>query len=550
MSQGLLTPRTSGVDHPRQIRAGGWSQPSSLPNSVSGIFWKHEKFGQMLIAAALAAAVGYYGILFFLFDPGNEILFYLLISSEVFHLWQITTFCHTVWRTKQPEFPFDPAYAPPVDVFITVAGEPVDLVRKTIEGAQAIDYPNFAIYVLNDGLVAGKPNWKEIEILCEELGIRCLTRRVPGGAKAGNINHALSKSSGEYVAIFDADHVPYTPFLKKTMGYFVDQRVGFVQTPQYYKNHALNHVTAGAWEQQVLFFGAICNGKNSLNSAFMCGTNLVFRRKAVVEVGGIFEKNISEDFLTSMFLHEQGWQSVYVPEILAEGLAPEDLQTYAKQQFRWARGALEVVFRFNPFFRKGLNFAQKIQYLASASQWLSGLCLAINACFPLIFFFWGLMPLATVNETVMLAFLPFILMTMLLIREMSNSQFRFQGICFCLGAFPVHIKALIHLLCGFKSRFEVTNKRRQSAHCWLLVLPLAGYIVCALAGILVCFGRHGLSAALVANAAWGLFYAAIFTPLLVGAWEKPSSQALDPLPQKQIKNQPEEVVPPNLLVKE
>ena len=502
---------------------GGAARRFPISESMSGVFSEERRLGQVLILLTLIAGALYYGVLFLFLERGDGTLYFLLVSSEAFRLWQIVTLCYTTWHTTPPSFAFDAAFEPTVDLYITVAGEPVDLVRRTITGAQAIDYPNLSIYLLNDGLVTGKPNWKAIESLCGEMGVKCLTRATAGGAKAGNINHALSKTTGEYVAIFDADHVPNAQFLKKTIGFFIDKKVGFVQTPQYYGNHALNITTAAAWAQQALFFGGICRGKNALNSVFMCGTKLVFRRRAVADVGGMFEKSITEDFVTSMFLHEKGWASVYVPEVLSEGLGPEDLSAYAKQQFRWARGGLDVVFHYNPLLRKGLSFSQKVQYLASASYWLSGLVVALNALFPLVFFFTGLTPLASVNEVLMIAFLPFMLAAILMLKELSNSQFRFQGLCFSLAAFPIYLKALLHLGCGFKPSFEVTRKRWQAETCWLLILPLGTYVGCALAGMILCFRREGFSCVLAANSAWAIFYMAAVSPILAAAWQGRSS---------------------------
>src|SRR5690606_7694254 len=120
---------------------------------------------------------------------------------------------------------------------------------------------------------------------------------------------------------------------------FQDKRMGFVQTPQYYKNQSDNVITQAAWQQQEFFFGPIMRGKDSYNSTFICGTNVVIRRKALEEVGGMFEENIAEDFLTSLFVHQHGWRSVYVPQVLATGFAPFDLLSYVKQQLRWARGS-------------------------------------------------------------------------------------------------------------------------------------------------------------------------------------------------------------------
>ena len=91
----------------------------------------------------------------------------------------------------------------------------------------------------------------------------------------------------------------------------------------------------------------------------MCGTNVAVRRTALDEVGGLCQTNIAEDFLTSLLMHERGWRSVYVPEVLAQGLAPEDFLSYYKQQHRWARGSLEVIFKYNPLRRRGLTWPQR-----------------------------------------------------------------------------------------------------------------------------------------------------------------------------------------------
>ena len=144
-------------------------------------------------------------------------------------------------------------------------------------------------------------------------------------------------------------------------------------------------VAGTAWEQQKLFFGPICRGLSRRGAAFMCGTNMVIRRKALDEVGGMCEDNIAEDFLTSFFMHQRGWQSVYVPIVLAEGLAPEDLGSFYKQQYRWARGSLEIVFKYNPFFRRGLTMSQRFEYLVASSYWLSGFIVLLNLLLPLTF---------------------------------------------------------------------------------------------------------------------------------------------------------------------
>ncbi|HUO56100.1 MAG TPA: cellulose synthase catalytic subunit, partial [Candidatus Paceibacterota bacterium] len=289
----------------------------------------------LIVNAALALV--YFTVLTFFFPVGNPVLFALLIFGEVFHLWQVLTFLFTIWNTSSPPSA-NPDFTPAVDVFIPVAGEPAELVERTVSAALRMDYPSFTIYLLNDGYVAGKENWMDIEDLAQRQGVHCITRTVPGGAKAGNINNALSQTSGEVIAIFDCDHIPHRDFLRKTAGYFKDPRMGFVQTPQFYRNFAHNYVTMSSWEQQEIFFGPICRGKNRLNAVTMCGTNMLVSRRAFLRVGGMNQDSIAEDFITGLLMHKAGFRSVYVPEVLAAGLATEDLRTYAKQQFRWARG--------------------------------------------------------------------------------------------------------------------------------------------------------------------------------------------------------------------
>jgi len=461
-------------------------------------------------------AVVYFAIITFRFAPGNAWLFGLLIAGEVFHLWQLATYAHTVVGRTRPA-PFTAAFTEPVDIFITVAGEPIAVVEETIRAAKAIEYPDFRVFVLNDGYVAKKDNWREIETLASLLGVTCITRRTPGGNKAGNINHALRLTRSPFVVVFDADHVPHPDFLKRTMGYFSDPKMGFVQTPQFYRNRDTNIVTAAAWEQQELFYGAICRGKDRVNAAFLCGTNMVIRRVALEDVGGIREDNIAEDIITSLFLHRRGWKSVYVPSVLAEGLAPEDMYSYTRQQFRWARGSLEIIFRHNPLFWRELSFSQRIQYLASASYYLSGLVVLMNALLPLVFLFTGAVPLAVTTMALAAVFLPYIFATVYLLLLSSNFTYTFRALAFSMSAFPVHVRAFGATLLRRENVFQVTAKEAVSNNDTRLAAPHIVYAAVVVLGTAVALAREGITASVVTNFSWALFNVAVFLPFIYAA---------------------------------
>ena len=481
---------------------------------------------RLLILLAGGSALIYFTAITAYFTHGNALLFSLLIFSEIFHLWQSLTFLYTVWDTKLTARS-DASYHVPVDIYITVAGEPVEIVEITARASIAMTYTEHKVFLLNDGKVAKKENWTQIEALAKRLNIECITREVPGGAKAGNINNALRQTSAPLVVIFDADHVPHPDFLQKTVGYFADPKMAFVQTPQYYVNFATNMVTEAAWEQQQLFFGPLCKGKNRLGSVFMCGTNMVLRRTAVIEAGGMCETNIAEDFLTSLFIHERGWKSAYVPEVLAEGLAPEDFLSYYKQQFRWARGSLEVIFRYNPLLRRGLSWPQRIQYLASASYYLSGFVVVINAAMPLIFFFTGLVPFQISTMNLAAAFIPYIFLNLYILQVSSNFTYTFRALSFSVSSFWLQIRAVTAVLIKEKTVFAVTSKTAIQGNFLIYATPHLIYFGLTLIGLGYATWREGISAALVTNLAWALLNCVIFSQFVAAAAPQKQTEALE-----------------------
>ena len=201
-------------------------------------------------------------------------------------------------------------------------------------------------------------------------------------------------TNAPFIAVFDSDHVADPTFLEATLGHMEDPAVAFVQTPQYYANTEGNRIAAASWAQQALFFGAIARGKDGLDAVFCCGTNVLFRREAFESVGGFPTNSLTEDFELSIHLHEKGWKSAYLPDVLSRGLGPEDMAAYVSQQQRWARGCLSGLPRA---FRAKLPLRIKAQYLLSASYFLSGWTVLIYMSFPVVRLLFGGQPLAGIN---------------------------------------------------------------------------------------------------------------------------------------------------------
>ncbi len=463
-----------------------------------------------LLATNLILLVVYFYIICFWFTVESYLAFGLLMLGQVYFFWQGITYLHTVYNTKITLKRLPSQFQPTVDIFVTVCGEPVTLVRQTILAAKKIRYPHKNIFILNDGLVARKDNWQEIEKLALQTGVTCFTRTVPGGAKAGNINFALRHTTSPFFLILDADHVPKSTILSYLLAPFIDERVGFVQSPQYYKNFAVNRLTRSAWEQQQLFFGTISCGKHRLNATTLSGTNMVIRRSAIEAVGGMREDNIAEDFLTGMMMHAAGWRSYYVPIILAEGLSPEDFLTYYKQQLRWAKGSLELLFKFNPFFNAGLSWSQRISYVSSATYYLQGLVIVANALLPILFLFTGLAPFTTDTLVLVAVFLPFIFVTVFNLQFSSNYTYTYRALALSLASFWIHLVALYETVVGRERGFDVSSKTQIAGNFPLLVLPHLLYFALYVSGIAYALFTEGATPSVVTNVTWATFYVIIF----------------------------------------
>jgi cellulose synthase (UDP-forming) len=247
---------------------------------------------------------------------------------------------------------------PLVDVLICTYNEDRAILERTIIGAMAMDYPNFRVWILDDGRRAWLPE------LCTQKGCRYLTRPDNFHAKAGNINNAIEHLSGlasppEFIAVLDADFVPFVNFLSRALCLFKDPTIGIVQTPQHFfnpdpiqSNLAVSEVLP---DEQRFFFDIIMPSKDAWGLAFCCGTSSIIRFSAVHGIGGFPTDSVTEDFLLTIRLRERGYRTVYLNEKLSVGLAPEGLKEYATQRTRWCLGLVQICRGRSGPFRLGNN---------------------------------------------------------------------------------------------------------------------------------------------------------------------------------------------------
>lgn len=331
-------------------------------------------------------------------------------------------------KDKAPEFPVIPeSEYPHVDVLIATHSEEPELLFKTINGCKHMEYPDSAkvhIYLCDDN---DRP---EMAKLAQKMGVGYFGLSGNKLAKAGNLNNALSKTNSPLVVTFDADMIPRSSFLMKTVPYFFlpemisedgvwrkrteeeldpDYKIGFVQTPQSFYNPDLFQFNFFAESnipnEQDYFFKEVNVGRNSSNSAIYAGSNTLISRRALEEVGGIRTKTITEDFATGIDIQAKGYTCFAIDEVLASGLAPDDFPNLLKQRQRWGRGCVQTI-RSTRFLFGKLPFLSKLSYLSCLLYWWTFLRRIVYILSPILFTVFGVLVVRTSLWGILLIWLP------------------------------------------------------------------------------------------------------------------------------------------------
>lgn len=406
---------------------------------------------------------------------------------------------------------------------------------------------------------------KEIELV-ELARLRYIARPKPAGkahhAKAGNINYALfeADTSGQFIITMDADHILEPRFIKRVLPYFYtydlfkgkyeSNRVGFVQTPQDFYNLPKGDVFGHSAH---LFYGPILQGKDGMNAAFYTGTNAMIRREAIVSVGlqhfsddwakdenklyeaeligGVSSISITEDMNTAMRLHSGGWKSIYHNELMAKGLAPDDLSSTLKQRLRWAQGTIQVLLRENPLFKPGLSFWQRLQYFQTMFSYFSGFATLVFIICPIIYFFTGVIPVKSYGSDFAIHFFPaFILnrMTFLSATWGIPAAELWRSEQYAIALFPLFIQAVISVFTNRPIKFQVTPKQRQAGIYLRLVWPQLLIFVLTILGMLWSLFRFATGSleypwVHLLNAGWAIYNMSLLWSVIhASMWQPPA----------------------------
>ncbi len=309
-----------------------------------------------------------------------------LLMVLLYSFYTIDVAARKKWRRTTDESPFSPYYLPKVAIHVPTYNEPFELVRETLQTLLDMDYP-LDRYVIMVGDDSTRPECSEpLKAFCQAHSIAYLHRRERPGYKAGALNALLHWTPADVnlIAVVDADYQVEPEFLRETVGYFIDPDLGWVQTPQDYRNRHESFLTEQYYLADAYFYRTILPSRNEQNSIIFCGTMGMLRKRAIEGAGGWGEKYITEDAEISVRLLNAGWRSLYVNKTFGRGLIPPTFEAYKRQHYRWAFGGGKILRGHTLRFMFGrFTFRQRLDYLVGSLNWFEGAFILTIAFFVL-----------------------------------------------------------------------------------------------------------------------------------------------------------------------
>src|ERR1041384_991475 len=311
-------------------------------------------------------------------DPTLQLLisflgvFYFIVTVALslygFHN-LITTILYLLMKPpiKAKKETLAPKEWPPVTVQLPIFNEKYT-VERLLRAVTRLDYPadRLQIQVLDDST---DDTYNLLARLVEAykasgVNIELIHRVDRTGYKAGALKHGLQTATGELIAIFDADFVPKPDWLKRTVPPFQNPNLGCLQTRWGHTNQQYNSLTR-AEAMGIDGHFIVEQTVRSKNGFFLNfnGTAGLWRRACIEDAGGWQWDTLTEDLDLSYRAQMRGWKFDYLPDVVVPAELPPQVEAYKKQQFRWAKGSVQVVRKILPTVLRA-NLPLRVRFMA------------------------------------------------------------------------------------------------------------------------------------------------------------------------------------------
>ncbi len=299
-----------------------------------------------------------------------------LLFTTFYCLMQFQLFYHyKKYRNKHPQDPPPPkamadSDLPMVTIQLPMFNEKY-VVEKLVDVIMLSDYPKdkFEVHIIDDSndetveiAQAKVKEWKD-----KGYNIEYIRRPHRQGFKAGALKDAMPFAKGEFLAIFDADFEPYPDFLRKTIPYFQDPKIGVVQTRWEHINQEHSMIT----KLQVLPLNVhfTVEQLGRMSGGFLLqfnGTAGVWRKQTIDDAGGWESDTLTEDLDLSIRAQLKGYRIMFLEKLGSPAELPAEMNAFKAQQHRWMKGGAETARKMLPTIWKSdkLSLWQKIQATA------------------------------------------------------------------------------------------------------------------------------------------------------------------------------------------
>jgi cellulose synthase/poly-beta-1,6-N-acetylglucosamine synthase-like glycosyltransferase len=328
----------------------------------------------------------------------------------------VLTYLH---RKKKHEKAPNLTYYPAVTVQLPVYNEQY-VVERLIKKVAELDYPRekLEIQVLDDSTdeTTGIIEKCAVELLKNGVNVCHIYRTKREGYKAGALREGVKCTRGELIAVFDADFLPDTNFLRKTIPYFQNPEVGMVQTRWGHINENYSLLT------KAIAIGIDGHFQIEQNSRYSSGLFLnfngtagVWRRKCIEDAGGWQDDTLTEDLDLSYRAQLLGWKLVFIGDVVSPAEVPVQINAFKRQQFRWAKGSIQCAKKLLPgVLSSDISFFKKFQALLHLTYYAVHplMVMLLLLILPLIFlasdrfstlYYWNILAIGTFGPPTMYA---------------------------------------------------------------------------------------------------------------------------------------------------
>jgi cellulose synthase/poly-beta-1,6-N-acetylglucosamine synthase-like glycosyltransferase len=285
------------------------------------------------------------------------------------------------------------AELPFVSLQVPAYNEPPEMVIETLQSLVAIDYPSFEVIAIDDN-TDDESLWRPVEAWCRGHDVKFVHLADWPGYKSGALNYALREMidpRAELIGVIDADYQLDPQFLRACAPLFADPDLGFIQSPQDYREWEGAPFFRRLYYSYKYFFAVSQPSRNERDGAIFAGTMGLIRRQALERAGGWDEWCITEDAELSLRILRDGWTGLHVDKSFGHGVMPLTFEALKGQRFRWCFGGIQILRRHWRLMLPGprssrnrMDQGQRWAYLSGAVQWYGDLLAVLFFLFLLV----------------------------------------------------------------------------------------------------------------------------------------------------------------------